>query len=85
MVFYGAASITTGWLILRSGFLPRVLGALLIAGGLGFVITNVFAVLAPGLMTPLLLLPTMLALLALSVWLLVKDVDEKSWERAAAS
>ncbi|MDP9202883.1 MAG: DUF4386 domain-containing protein [Gemmatimonadota bacterium] len=46
MVFYGVGWAIRGYLIVRSDYLPRVLGALLALGGLGFITRN-FA-LGPG-------------------------------------
>src|SRR5215469_10715202 len=40
IVFYGIASMILGYLMFRSGYLPRILGALWVIGGLGFVIGN---------------------------------------------
>ena len=64
----------------RSGYLPRVLGTLVALGGCGFVIRNFAHVLAPAYAAAYLLLPTVVAALALTVWLLVKGVDVSRWE-----
>ncbi len=85
VVFYGIASMILGYLMVRSGYLPRVLGALWVLGGLGFVTSNVVWVLAPAYASSLLLLPTILAVLSLGLWLLVRGVDVVKWnERGAA-
>src|SRR5438445_856745 len=81
MVFYGMASVLRGYLIYRSGYLPKVLGALLAFAGLGFIAKNFALVLAPAYASDLLLLPMFLAALSLTVWLLVKGVDVEKWER----
>jgi hypothetical protein len=47
MMFYGTASIILGYLIIRSSFLPWILGALIALGALGFVVYNILLVLAP--------------------------------------
>jgi hypothetical protein len=85
MVFYGLACLLRGYLIFRSGFLPRVLGVLLAIAGLGFVTRNFLLVLVPALASDFLLLPMFLAGLALTVWLLVKGVDVPKWEAKAAA
>ena len=81
--FYGLASLTRGWLIFRSGYLPRALGVLLMLGGAGFVMQNVAFVLAPSLVSTLWLMPLAISGLALMAWLLVKGVDVERWEAAA--
>ena len=85
MMFYGIASILLGYLIYRSGYLPKFLGGLLALGGLGFVIRNFALVLAPAYASDLLLLPMTLAALSLTLWLLVRGVDVASWEARAAA
>lgn len=84
MVFYGVASVLLGYLIFRSGYLPRFLGVLLALSGLGFVTRNFALVLAPAYASSFLLLPAPLAALALTVWLLVRGVDVPKWEERAA-
>jgi Domain of unknown function (DUF4386) len=83
-VFYGIASIVLGYLIVRSGYLPRVLGALLALGGLGFMASTGALVLAPADASSILLLPTILAMLALGLWLLVRGVDVGKWNERGA-
>ena len=80
MVFYGIPSILLGYLMFRSGYFPRILGALMALGGLGFVVRNFLLVLAPAWASSLLLLPMTLAVLPMTVWLLVKGVDVRKWE-----
>ena len=83
MVFYGLASILRGYLIFKSGYLPKVLGVLLALGGLGFVMRNFVFVLAPAYASDLLLPPMIIAMLALALWLLLKGVDTPKWEEQA--
>lgn len=84
MLFYGTAWILRGWLTFRSGFLPRLLGALMIAAGLGFVAKNVTQVLAPAYSWDVLLAPMFLNAVALTIWMLVRGVDRQRWEGATA-
>ncbi len=83
MVLYGVPTMLFGYLIYRSGYLPRFLGVLLALGGLGFVIRSFALVLAPAYASPALLLPIPLAGLALTAWLLAKGVDVPKWEEKA--
>jgi hypothetical protein len=72
--FYGTASMIRGYLIARSGYFPKVLGILLMIGGVGFFLRSVTYVLAPELSSPLLLMPMALAGIPLMIWLLVRGV-----------
>lgn len=81
LVFFAFYLLLTGWLILESTFMPRILGALLMLGlwGLAFLFPP-FAVkylvwLRLGSIGELLLL----------IWLLVKGVDAAKWHRQAAA
>jgi Domain of unknown function (DUF4386) len=83
MVFYGIGSIVFGWLIVRSGYLPKTLGILLAVSGVGFLIHNFAVVLVPAYASPFLLLPMMLTMLLLAVWLLVRGIDVRKWDAVA--
>jgi hypothetical protein len=86
-VFGGVGSILLGYLIFRSGYLPKILGALMALGGLGFVIRSFALALAPASASlgVILLVPTGLAMLSLTGWLLVKGVDVPKWKARAAA
>jgi len=84
MVFYGAASILRGYLIFRSGYLPKFLGFLLALAGLAFVARNFALVLAPEYAFDGLLLPMSVAAVSMTVWLLIRGVDVAKWEAKAA-
>ena len=85
MVFYGVASILLGYLIFQSGYLPKVLGALLALGGLGFVTRNFALVLAPAYASDVLLLPMALAGVSLTLWLIVRGVNVTKWEEKVSA
>ena len=80
MVFYGSASLVRGYLIYRSGFLPRFLGVLLGLVGVGFILRNLMLVLTPDFPSDFLLIPAPIMILALTGWMLVKGIDVKKWE-----
>jgi uncharacterized protein DUF4386 len=80
-VFYGIESVLRGYLIFRSGYLPRVLGALLALGGLGFVAKNFVFVLAPAYDSAIYALPMFVAMVPLTFWLLLKGLDRDRWEQ----
>jgi hypothetical protein len=82
MAFYGIASLTRGYLIFRSTYLPKTVGAFLMAAGCGFVAKNFTLILALSWSSDLLLTPMFLAGLLLTFWMLVKGVDVSRWESA---
>ena len=84
LFFFGFACLALGYLIFRSTFLPRVLGVLLAISGLGFVARAFASVLAPAYASPFLLIPTAVAWLLLTLWLLVRGVDDPKWQKSAA-
>jgi hypothetical protein len=47
-IFFGLWLIPMGWLVLRSGSMPRLLGWLLVIGGVGYVLGTYLGLLAPG-------------------------------------
>jgi hypothetical protein len=82
--FFGMAWILRAWLIILSGYLPKLIGALVLLGGLAFVARNVAFVLAPLYPSGQLLLAIMPGLLLLALWLLVMGVNVAKWETKAA-
>jgi hypothetical protein len=73
-----------GYLIYRSGYLPRTLGILLGIGGAAFVVQNLAIVLAPTYASGFLLFLMVPAGIAMMVWLLVKGLNTEKWQVAAA-
>jgi hypothetical protein len=83
-VLYGVAWVLRGYLIFRSGYLPKFLGVLMTFGGLGFIMRNFLLVLAPAYASDGLLLLMVPGGLSLAAWLLVKGVNEQRWNRQAS-
>jgi hypothetical protein len=78
--FFGIYCIAIGYLILRSTFLPRTLGVLMIIGGLSW---STFFVppLARGL-APFNMLPGVFGEASLTVWLLAAGVNTQRWRES---
>jgi uncharacterized protein DUF4386 len=81
LVFFGCYCVVVGYLILRSTFLPRVLGALMALEGLGW-LTFVSPALSTYL-SPYNMLPGILGETALTVWLLAAGVNAQRWKEQA--
>jgi hypothetical protein len=82
LVFFGFWCALIGYLIIRSNFLPRIIGVLEVLAGLGY-LTLLWQPLARYLY------PYNLALagpgeISLLLWLLVKGVNEQRWNEQAA-
>lgn len=89
LIFFGVECIVLGWLIFRSGYLPKVLGVLMPLAGASYLVNSFALILFPALASklfPAIMLPAFVAELSLALWLLVKGVDVTKWAaRARAS
>lgn len=81
LVFFGFYCLLIGYLILRSIFLPRILGVLMMVGGLGW-LTFLSATLVKVLI-PFNTFPGMIGEGALTLWLLVVGVNAQRWMEQA--
>ena len=83
LVFFGLYALLTGYLIIRSTFLPRILGALSVLGGLGWL-----SFLYPPLgyrLFPYIAALGVLGAALLMLWLLVFGVNEQRWKEQASA
>jgi hypothetical protein len=84
LLFFGVCTALFGYLIHRSGYLPKAIGVLLVIGGACYVVFSLAQMLAPAFagkaLFPWLLLPAFPAEAGLCLWLLVKGVDVAKWE-----
>jgi hypothetical protein len=83
MSFFGFYCALIGYLIFRSTFLPRVLGALMAFAGLGY-LTFLWPRLGAAL-TPYDLIPGAIGEWSLTIWLLVKGVDPHRWNEQSST
>jgi Domain of unknown function (DUF4386) len=80
-VFFGLWLIPLGLLIVRSGFLPVVIGWMLVVGGVGYVIDVLAHFLAPQIavtLTPIATAPSGIAEISLIFWLLIKGARDEA-------
>lgn len=85
LIFYGTAWIIRGWLMVRSGYFPKLLGFLMILGGLGFVAMTLTSVLAPQYSSNVMLMLIAPGGVLLGLWLLVRGVDANKWQARMAN
>jgi len=81
LVFFGFSILVLGYLIFRSGYIPRILGILLMLASLGYLVDSFAHVLLPNyadyaaVFTLVVFTPAFIAELSLALWLLLKGVN----------
>ena len=71
-----------GYLVFKSGFLPRILGVLLIMNGLSYLIDSFAALLLPDLNVNLVLFTGWVEVV-FALWLVIKGVNVEGWHKRA--
>ena len=83
LIFFGVECVILGYLIYRSGYMPRSIGVLMQIGGVCYVINSFALLLSPALSSrlfPAILIPSLIAELSLALWLLAKGVRTEKWD-----
>ena len=84
LAFFGIYCVLTGYLIVRSTFLPRAIGVLMIAAGVVYECQCLSVFLrVPEI--PYILFVGFVAELSLALWLLIMGVQEQKWREMAAA
>jgi len=87
LVFFGIDCLIIGWLIWKSGFLPRLIGAGIVVAGVCYLVTSLMIFLTPALASAgwfmLLFLPCLIAEAALALWLTVRGIRVEAWSDRA--
>jgi len=85
-IFWGLWLFPMGYLVFKSGFLPRILGVLLMIACFGYLITSFGSLLLPnfGETTIATIIGfTFYGEMFLALWLLIKGVNVEEWEKRA--
>ena len=88
MVFFGIQCFLIGCLILRSAFLPKILGFLLAIGGSSYIISSLANFLSPSfgaMLAPFILPAAIVGEGSLTLWLLLKGVHVQRWHEQASA
>jgi hypothetical protein len=83
LIFFGFGSLILGYLVYKSGYLPRFIGILMAIAGICYLVNSFAIILSPGIsakLFPAILLPSFIAELILCFRLLFKGVDIKKWQ-----
>ena len=88
LIFFGFTCVVNGYLIFKSGYLPKFVGILMQIAGLSYLTACFAALFAPAfadLITPFILLPPLIGESSFCLWLLIKGVNAAKWkERVSA-
>ena len=82
LIFFGFACLVEGYLLYKSGYFPKFIGILMQLAGACYLVSCFAALFAPALsnlITPLILLPSLIGELSYCLWLLIKGVDIGKW------
>lgn len=87
LIFFAMECVILGYLIFRSGYMPRSIGVLMQIAGVCYAINSFAQLLSPQLSSrlfPAILLPSLIAELSLALWLLAKGVRAEKWDQHVA-
>ncbi len=83
LIFFGFTCLVNGYLIFKSGYLPKFIGILMQLAGWSYLTACFAALFAPAfadLITPAILLPPLVGESSFCLWLLVKGVNIAKWK-----
>jgi len=81
-IFWGLWLFPLGYLVFRSGYIPRILGVLLIIAGFGYLIDSFAEFLLPNYDLTISMF-TFIGEVLFLLWLLIKGVNADRWEKRA--
>jgi hypothetical protein len=81
-IFWGLWLFPMGYLVFKSGFLPKIIGALLIVAGFGYLLDSIILFFVPDFGITFSLF-TFLGELLITFWLLIKGVNVDEWNKRA--
>jgi len=86
LIFFGFECLIDGYLIFKSGFLPRFLGVLILIAGLCYLVNSFALILFPAVSDAIfqvVMAPIFLSELSMCLWLLIKGVNVTKWKALA--
>jgi hypothetical protein len=84
-VFFSLHLFFLGYLVFKSGYIPRILGVLLIIGSFGYLTQSLTSFLFPSYeaIVSQFIVPFQISELVFFLWLLIKGVNVEEWEKRA--
>jgi len=86
LLSFGVCCVILGYLIYKSGFLPKILGVLLALAGLAYFVNSLVVILAPrtaATMFPWIAPVAFVGELSFALWLTVKGINVPKWDTLA--
>jgi len=86
LVFFGLHCLVLGYLVFKSGYFPRVLGILLIAASIGYLIDSFARFILPNysdyesIFLLIVAVPAIIGELSFCLWLLLKGINAQQWD-----
>lgn len=83
LIFFGFECLILGYLIIRSAYLPKIIGFMIQIAGLCYLINSFALILVPtfaDLISPAILIPSFIGELSFCLWLLFKGVNITKWK-----
>ncbi len=87
LIFFGFTCLANGYLIFRSGYLPRTIGALIQIAGICYLVSSFSLLIAPkfaDMIFPAIMAPSFIAELSFCLWLIVRGVNVVKWKMQAS-
>src|SRR5437016_11616720 len=88
LIFFGCFCLIIGYLISRSGYLPKAIGVLMQIAGLSYLTDSFTLLLAPNFASrifPAILIPAFVGETSFCLWLLIKGVNVQRWKEQAVA
>jgi hypothetical protein len=88
LIFFGFTCLVNGYLIFKSGYLPKAIGILMQIAGLCYLVNSFALLLDPQFasrISPAILVPALIAELSFCLWLIVKGVNVEKWQERAST
>ena len=88
LIFFGCFCLIIGYLIFRSGYLPKAIGVLMQIAGLSYLTDSFTLLLAPNFASrifPAILIPAFVGESSFCLWLLIKGVNVQRWKDQAVA
>jgi hypothetical protein len=86
MACFACYCLILGWLVFKSGYLPRFIGVLLVLAGLGWTTGSLAGLLSPPVaaqLSPYVMIPGLIGESALALWLTIVGLNPAKWQGGA--